>query len=90
MAGYIKLNETEIYLENIYVRYRNGKRRAIAFVWNGTLYLMSEFEPVDRSRGCCYRFPEFIDRIQCDEHGAPLLLEMVGDIAVNLYREEYR
>ena len=85
---YTKLNTEPIEIEYVEDEHDSEKDFEPSFWFENSRHYLNDFMRTHNNPWCCGDFPEYIHGYDSTEYYKPLMIELIGDSAVNVYREE--
>ena len=82
---YRQLNDEPIEIE--YMEIEGEEDWVPCFVWADVTYRLDEFIRTHNNPWCSGNFPEYIHGYSAYDYFNPLFIELIGDEAVNVYKE---
>lgn len=87
--AYIKQNEEPIEIEFVEDEHDSEKDFQASFWFDNKRYYLDDFIRTHDNPWCAgCDFPEYIHGYESDNYWNPLYIELIGDEAVNVYKED--
>ena len=94
MYEYVKQNEEPIEIEYVEDEHEESRDFEPSFWWWNKRYFLSDFLRCHNNPWLGGEFPEYIHGMQndgsSDSYRCPMFIELIGDSAVNIYKEVIR
>ena len=85
-----KLNDEPVEIEEVEDEHEAENDFKPSFWFNNRRYFIENFVRVHNNpwMGSVEEYPEYIHAVESENYFSPLYIELIGDSAVNVYREE--